>query len=229
LTFDIGDVGIGECGSFHIDVFIPCDVTFAYNHCSSAHVYPDAPCGDPNPNWSGASIVVRGECEDNELVKFEIENVGLAPMADALDFVIIEDEMILLNGNFDLEPSEIQPIDLPATGATFIINAEQEPNHPGFSMPTTFVQGCGGFTNSFIVNWLPLDDANTFYDEDCTVNTDSYDPNEKLASPRGWGDAHLLEPNVDLEYQINFQNEGNDTAFIVVVLDTLPATLDFSL
>jgi uncharacterized repeat protein (TIGR01451 family) len=55
----------------------------------------------------------------------------------------------------------------------------------------------------------------------------SFDPNDKRGFPLGWQDQHLLERNQDIEYMIRFQNTGNDTAFLVVVRDTLPvATLD---
>ncbi len=48
--------------------------------------------------------------------------------------------------------------------------------------------------------------------------TAAYDPNNKLVSPemlKTWGG--------EAKYHINFQNLGNDTAFKVVIIDTLPA------
>lgn len=54
------------------------------------------------------------------------------------------------------------------------------------------------------------------------------DPNDKQVTPAG-----IMLPNYTLmtdtlEYFIRFQNTGNDTAFNVVVLDTLDAELDFN-
>ena len=37
---------------------------------------------------------------------------------------------------------------------------------------------------------------------------------------------HFIEANTDIDYQIGFQNTGNDTAFAVVLRDTLDAALD---
>jgi uncharacterized repeat protein (TIGR01451 family) len=51
----------------------------------------------------------------------------------------------------------------------------------------------------------------------------SYDPNEKQVTPEG-----VIERTDLLTYQIDFQNVGNDTAFIVVVRDTLDPKLDLS-
>ncbi len=53
--------------------------------------------------------------------------------------------------------------------------------------------------------------------------TGSYDPNDKLVVPAG---AFNLETDTVLNYTIRFQNTGNDTAFTVVVRDTLPPQVD---
>lgn len=53
--------------------------------------------------------------------------------------------------------------------------------------------------------------------------TGSYDPNDKLVWPR---DMFHIEEDSVLDYTIRFQNTGTDTAFTVVVVDTLPLDLD---
>ncbi|MBK9759317.1 MAG: hypothetical protein IPO90_04920 [Flavobacteriales bacterium] len=55
--------------------------------------------------------------------------------------------------------------------------------------------------------------------------TGSYDPNDKLVQPAG---VFNLETDSVLNYTIRFQNTGNDTAFTVVVRDTLSMMLDIS-
>ncbi|MEO8589713.1 MAG: T9SS type A sorting domain-containing protein [Flavobacteriales bacterium] len=55
------------------------------------------------------------------------------------------------------------------------------------------------------------------------VITGSYDPNEKVVWPR---DLYDLAIDSVLEYTIRFQNTGTDTAFNVVITDTLAAELD---
>ncbi|MBL7951128.1 MAG: SprB repeat-containing protein [Flavobacteriales bacterium] len=52
--------------------------------------------------------------------------------------------------------------------------------------------------------------------------TGSYDPNDKLVEP---ADVFLLDVDTYLDYTIRFQNTGTDTAFTVVVVDTLAAEL----
>jgi len=59
------------------------------------------------------------------------------------------------------------------------------------------------------------------------VVTGSHDPNSKAVSPVGVGAEGYISPNDSvLLYTIHFQNDGNDTAFTVVVVDTLSPYLN---
>jgi hypothetical protein len=56
----------------------------------------------------------------------------------------------------------------------------------------------------------------------CDTITGSYDPNYVAVSPEG-----CLQPNVTkLTYTVHFENTGNDTAFNISVLDTIPDYLN---
>ncbi len=59
------------------------------------------------------------------------------------------------------------------------------------------------------------------------VVTGSYDPNDKLATTSA-GNTTVWHIGVDewIDYTIRFQNTGTDTAFNVVITDTLPTNLD---
>jgi uncharacterized repeat protein (TIGR01451 family) len=54
----------------------------------------------------------------------------------------------------------------------------------------------------------------------------SYDPNDKRAYPDREGDDNLTLFDEDLEYTIRFQNNGNDTAFLVKIVDPLDPSID---
>lgn len=57
----------------------------------------------------------------------------------------------------------------------------------------------------------------------------SYDPNDKAAIPEGVDDVMHYTLNTDpIEYLIRFQNTGNDTAFTVVIRDTIDAAFDLT-
>ncbi|MFN5734469.1 MAG: T9SS type A sorting domain-containing protein, partial [Flavobacteriales bacterium] len=54
----------------------------------------------------------------------------------------------------------------------------------------------------------------------------SYDPNDKRGYPNGVTNMNYIQPNQQLQYVIRFQNTGNDTAFTVVIRDTLDTDLN---
>jgi len=57
--------------------------------------------------------------------------------------------------------------------------------------------------------------------------TGSYDPNDKAVEPAGLGEDGLITAqDTLLHYLIRFQNTGTDTAFTVVIRDTLDPALD---
>jgi uncharacterized repeat protein (TIGR01451 family) len=58
--------------------------------------------------------------------------------------------------------------------------------------------------------------------------TGSYDPNDKLAntSSRASDELYFIDGDEYIDYVIRFQNTGTDTAFNVIITDTLPTTLD---
>lgn len=228
-TFPLGDLEVNECGSFKITAFVNCDSELGQSLCMEAHAYPDTICGMPF-NWSGASMEARAYCDGDSTVILELENVGSVPTSQALEYIVIEDQIIFLEDEQVFDPMEIWNFTQEANGATWRVICEQEPNHPGFSFPTAFVEGCGinaggGFSIGF-VNEHPLADGDGFIDIDCEEVVASFDPNDKAGFPRGYDDEHYIEPNTDIEYKIRFQNTGTDTAFNVVIRDTLSLLLD---
>jgi uncharacterized repeat protein (TIGR01451 family) len=60
------------------------------------------------------------------------------------------------------------------------------------------------------------------------MNIGAYDPNDKQGFPAGYSVNHLITPSTVLDYQIRFQNTGTDTAFSIVVRDTIPQSLNIT-
>lgn len=56
----------------------------------------------------------------------------------------------------------------------------------------------------------------------------SYDPNDKQVDPVGEGPGHLVPMNTELRYLIRFQNTGNDTAYNIMVADTIDPGIDLN-
>ena len=57
----------------------------------------------------------------------------------------------------------------------------------------------------------------------------SFDPNDKAVTPEGVDDVmHYTLMSDSLDYLIRFQNSGNDTAFTVLIRDTMDVSLDLT-
>lgn len=87
----------------------------------------------------------------------------------------------------------------------------------------------GTKTKSYVYASDPLDltPINNSDTANVTV-TGSYDPNDKRVYPEGNITPSFVSAGNYLDYTINFQNTGNDTAFTVIIKDTISNFLDLS-
>jgi hypothetical protein len=135
-TFDIGDVGMNDCGSFRIQVIVDSAfaTVFGQTYCTEAHIYPDSIC---IPNyWNGPIIDVDAECL-LDTVEFLLENIG-APMAQPLQYYVYEDNVMFRTGNTNvLGTGGTETILEPALpGKTYRIDVSQATGFP------PLLQGC---------------------------------------------------------------------------------------
>ncbi len=228
--FDVENVGINECGNFRIDVYVDCDSTvLGQTHCVEAHIFPDSICTPAAPIWDGASIKVDAQCLGDS-IEFRIENIGMGDMSDSLEYIVVEEDLIYQRANFQINSGNSKTFYKTANGEFHRLEAEQSPGHPGNSMPSVFVEGCGENDNGEIslgfVNYYLLDEGDAFVSIDCQENVGSYDPNDKQAFPVGYGAPHFITDSTDLEYLIRFQNTGTDTAFNIVIRDAISPHLN---
>ncbi|NJL76727.1 MAG: T9SS type A sorting domain-containing protein [Saprospiraceae bacterium] len=228
FRFFIADVAIGTCRRFPIEVKVSCAAALGQTHCTKARIFPDKPCILPL-EWTGAAVEVEAVCEPDSVL-FTIKNTGNGTMSSAKRYVVIEDLVMFRRGEFILHPQESIALRAPANGSTYRLEAEQTEYFPFPSHPSIAVEGCGvnergGVSRGFITQF-PQDEKSYHLSIDCQMNRGSYDPNDKQADPEGVGRKHAIEHGTELEYKIRFQNTGTDTAFTVVILDTLSAFLD---
>lgn len=229
--FELGDIPILGCGSFNLTFFCDCELTLGITECVSAHIYPDSSC-KVLPEWSGANIKLEGYCED-EQVRFLLENNGVGDMAQPLEYIVIEDGSMLTEPQlFQLQSGESLDFYYPANGSTYQMLAAQETANPSVSTLIRSVEGCGtneqGLISTGFVTALPTGDEDDYLDFECRQVIGSYDPNDKQVFPTGVFEEHFVKPGNELEYLIRFQNVGTDTAFNILVSDTLSAALDLT-
>ncbi|MEO1624735.1 MAG: SdrD B-like domain-containing protein [Bacteroidota bacterium] len=226
--FDLGDLAVGASDSFVCRVLLDCNAITGQTHCVEANIYPDSICL-PTPTWDLSSVSLEADCRNDSLL-LQIQNTGAADMTEALNFIIVEDQIVDRTGSFQLLENEAQNISLPALGKTIHLKAQQTSGHPGRSFPAISVEGCGrdagnDFSRGFVTMHAE-DDADVFRSIDCQESVNGLADFEKRAYPKGLGDQHLIYPNTDLEFHLYFQNNGQDTIRRLVIRDTLSPLLD---
>lgn len=97
--------------------------------------------------------------------------------------------------------------------------------HAMFNVPVNAVDGYQlDATMTIVQDSAEIDLVNNIAHTSHFVSS-SFDPNAKEVTPAGYYD---LQHDSTLTYTIHFQNTGTDTAFTVVVRDTLPLDLDIT-
>ncbi len=225
--FDLGNINALDFGIISFTASLSCDAQFGATHCSTAKIYPSSECREIPPTWSGASVSLEASCQDDQLV-FELSNSTDHDMTESVKAIVLRDDQRYAENDILLNAGDSETITISADGATYRVIVDQVANHPGEDHPTEAIELCGngvehslGFVTQFATN-----DDNPEVDIHCQENVGSYDPNDKLSYPRGFQDDFKIAPQTSLNYTIRYQNTGTDTAYRVVIIDTLQADLD---
>jgi uncharacterized repeat protein (TIGR01451 family) len=226
--FDIGTVNIGACGTFPLTVMVSCTAVLGQTHCSNAQIAPASNC--LLPTWTGAIINVNAACV-NDSVIFTISNTG-SSASSVLNYNMIQDTLQVGSNAFTLGAGQSTQVIIPTpNGSTYTLIADQETGYPavlGDSLVSVSIEGCGGNINTGVVTQFSSYDGSPFLDIDCRMNIGAYDPNDKQGFPLGYGVNNYITPTTVLDYQIRFQNTGTDTAFTILVRDTIPQSLNIA-
>jgi uncharacterized repeat protein (TIGR01451 family) len=225
--FELGTVDYNTKGSFTIQTRVACDgIVEGQTALVSAQILPDSSCFSPDPGWNGASVSVNGTCDGDEAVEFQISNTGSDMPSPGNFFVVEEDLVVFMTNTFDLEENQDTTIVFGnPEGKTYRIIAEQVEGHPGSSMPTKAVEGCGQnndgiFSTGFVTQWAEND-----ADPAISLHVDeifSEQPAVFLQGhPEGWRDS-IITAETELTYRIFFRNTGLDSTTTIVIRDTLP-------
>lgn len=231
--FDFGTLSPGQCMKFKYVVNVDCDITdLGQTLCIAAEKFPTIDCGS-TANYSGPSLKITGECNADN-VNFIIENVGNENMTIPAGYTIIEDDLIMpkLSKEVQIDAGGSETITIPSEGRTVRLEIPQIPNHPFPGVLNAFIEKCGEGQNGEVSYGFATMFSNDPIDPDlfrlCEEVIGSWDPNDKAASPKGFKDPHYLKANTPIDYKIRFQNTGTDTAFNIVVRDSITENMDLA-
>lgn len=225
FVFFIDTLKPGQSGTINILDSMFCDFTLINTQaCTKAWINPANNCYnnllDPTP-WDSSNIVLDGGIElDNSgdtCYRFVIANTGEV-MQDSFVYYIYSGLGFIQSDSFLLGYNDSIVITICGVEyAQVLVN--QHLNHPiaksiffsPLSTDTTIVN---------IYEFINIDDQLESAIE-CLTVVNSFDPNDKQATPSGWSSANFVETNTQLDYKIRFQNTGTAPAFNVEIIDTI--------
>ena len=161
-------------------------------------------------------------CFDTTSLWINLTNHGILPADGNIE--------LKFNDGFDYIESNIVPDNIQGNVISWdyydLIPYEYRPIHILLGNPNI---DSVSYEYCFEVNATRFVDNGPDYittDISCDSLRCAYDPNDKTAIPLGEIQDNLSLIGDPIEYTIRFQNKGNDTAFIVIIRDTLDSLLD---
>lgn len=196
--------------SIDIDVIDPCAFGFDFGFIPVESPIPMA-------NLSMTNTIAR--CDWETRFDITVENIGSEILEGELQF-IFDERTTLFSSDFPsiqvngiVVSGQIDPLD-PFSTKKYRVTVKMpggSSNLPMLDFETRLVSQSG------------LTIADYGYSDQLRC---SYDPNDKREYPDREGEDNLTLMDEDIEYTIRFQNNGNDTAFQVKIVDPLDPNID---
>jgi gliding motility-associated-like protein/fimbrial isopeptide formation D2 family protein len=232
LIFDLGTLMAHSTGQITITDSVTCgdESIRGLSQCTKAFITPRNQI-PASSQWDQSSLALVARCKENGFVGLVIKNIGNGNMADSTDYRIFLDATLVFTAKCKLNKNDSLTLEVPVNGRTIRLEADQVAYYPTDSKPSITLEGCGSSSTPIskgYVDQLPQDDAEPEVAISCMPILDSYDPNDKSASPAGVTASHIIRKEDILEYTIRFQNTGNDVAYTVVIEDELSEYLELS-
>lgn len=178
----------------------------------------------PELSVSIGSPVFR-RCFDNNYLTVQYQNFGTAPAEDAYVTITLDPKLLylsatapLLSQNGQAYTFDIGTVEIGESGF-FTINFKVDCDA---TLGEILCVDSQIYPDTLCIPTARNKSSNQF----CQPVVASYDPNDKTAFVGGKPETAKILPDLGLEYLIRFQNTGNDTAFNIVIADTLNSRLD---
>ena len=224
-SFNLGDLAAGQSGQINtIDSVLCVDDIRGLQQCTKAWLTPGVlPCQWP-VGYDGSNIDVRGKCVSN-VPQFKIKNLWQT-MRVTRSYRVYADTLLAYRGTYNLAAGDSTVLSFPGLASTTVLRLEAELDSLSpYGRFAYDLASCGPILTS-IGDAFSSNTGNPVEATDCQEIRNSYDPNDKQVFPKGVSAAGNIEPGTWLTYRLRFINKGNDTAYMVRIVDTLSNDLD---
>jgi len=225
-SIEAGSLPIGGCGNFTVRDSVTCENGIGSYATVTAHISPVPDCLIFPAQWDHSDLEVSAICEDGESAVFTITNAGSGNMNTGTPYQISRNNQNESSGFVQLNSGASQTITVANQNDLVTLEVYQTIGNP-FNNSAWALSDCG--SELLFLGASPaiaISDHQPWLDIDIEEIIGAYDPNDKAAWPFGSGASNKINRADDLEYRIRFQNTGSDTAFTVVIVDTLSEYLN---
>ncbi|MBK8565238.1 MAG: T9SS type A sorting domain-containing protein [Saprospiraceae bacterium] len=211
--------------------FAVCDdsLLVAFNGADTVHLdLPVQQVADCPLMWVDISTPFLRRCSGNYYI-VNYCNYGTAPAQDASLQVTLDSNMQFLlasvlpesviENTISFQLGDLSPNECGTINIIFSLDCETQIGDRRCAQVSALPNTICAYTPPILAD-VP------YFEQDCRIVQASYDPNEKTAIPQPRDGDWVIHPDSTIKYVIKFQNTGTDTAFRVMLLDTLSALLD---
>jgi hypothetical protein len=229
IRFNVTNILPNQTYSIEITDSVICDLSLTGNTaCFFTSFSPKNQCVyvlDQNyDNWDKSEIQLNGACLPNA-VRYFIKNIG-QNMLDSCEYRIYKDGILALKKKIKLIAGDSVNITFVATDHTYRMEVDQPKFFPEEKYISLTFDNCGSNNTRSLTNARSNNNQSNVKDEICVNIVNSLDPNDKAVVPFGIGADKKVEHKIPLIYTIRFQNTGTDTAFNVIIDDTISNNID---
>lgn len=236
VVFDLGTIPAYSSGTITLQTQTTCNVYLRdIEQCLETWITSPSTCVPSAPGWSGASLQVLSECQGDTAIHFQVISQGSGPMTDSTAFRLFGNQSVAATGKLKLDSTNSFSFVIPSDTKTYRLEVDQVEFHPFGTEISAAVEGCYTPINSLSstrgqISIFPKPQSLNLgsYSSQCRPIFNAFDPNDKKATPVGFGPDSVIHPGTTISYRIRFQNTGNDTAFNILLVDTLDAALDIA-
>jgi uncharacterized repeat protein (TIGR01451 family) len=231
LRFNLGHVRPFGYSSVSYSIKLKTTVIIGSMHCHRAKVFPICNLY-PSTVYDSSVIQPMIRCLPNDTVEFTLRNIGTKDQKDWGLVKSYEDIIIFKIDSFKLNKSDVRiwkhKLDINKVYTAEVYSSNHHPVTPILIRQNDLcVNKRTMIPQNTALNFSRRDEAKE-YEEACMIVRGSYDPNIKSVQPVGMYAEHYTSTGTELKYRIDFQNTGTDTAFRVLLIDTLSSFLNIA-
>jgi len=187
-------------------------------------------CTPYRANWDSSSLHVEARNDGNGLVRLRVKNVGAKEMDPQQPgyIAVTKNGTVVWLHTVSLQAGASYDTSYQAAPGDLIqFTASNTPNNPFADWVRCELDAATSASPVWLMG-ASGGDGIPHADYSYMNIADSFDPNDKQVEPKGQTASGFLPARSTLQYTIRFQNTGNDTAFVVNVVDSLTKNLDIT-